>query len=87
MFRFLNAYLLQTCKFPLQSPLKIGTFSVGGGLRGGSGVRGEVVLRAANQNRSIASGNRTLVSTRVERLRPQARASEQPHEVRLLASR
>ena len=26
-----------------------------------------VVLRAANKNRSIASGNRTLVSTRVER--------------------
>ena len=41
MSRFLNAYILKTCKFSPQSPLKIGTFSVGGGLRGGSGVRGE----------------------------------------------
>ena len=41
MFRFLNACILQTCKFVPQSPLKIGTFSVGGGQRGGSGVRGE----------------------------------------------
>ena len=28
-------------KFAPQSPLKIGTFSVGGGRSGGSGVRGE----------------------------------------------
>ena len=33
--------MLQTCKSALQSPLKIGTFSVGGGYGGGSGVRGE----------------------------------------------
>ena len=31
MFRFLNACILQTYKFAPQSPLKIGTFSVGGG--------------------------------------------------------
>jgi hypothetical protein len=31
MFRFLNAYILQICKLALRSPLKIGTFSVGGG--------------------------------------------------------
>ena len=41
MFRFLNACILQIYRFAPQSPLKIGTFSVGGGLRGGSGVRGE----------------------------------------------
>ena len=31
MFRFLNAFILQNCKSAPQSPLKIGTFSVGGG--------------------------------------------------------
>ena len=31
MFRFLNACILQTYRFAPQSPLKIGTFSVGGG--------------------------------------------------------
>ena len=41
MFRFLNAFIGQTCKSALQSPLKIGTFSVDGGRCGGSGVRGE----------------------------------------------
>ena len=41
MFRFLNACILQIYRLALQSPLKIGTFSVGGDLRGGSGVRGE----------------------------------------------
>ena len=30
---------------------------------GGSGVRGEVVLRAANQNGSLASGKRSIIST------------------------
>ena len=44
MFRFLNASLLQTYKSALQSPLKIGTFSVDGGCCGGSGVRGEGAL-------------------------------------------
>ena len=29
---------------------------------GGSGVRGEVVLRAANQNRSLAGGKRSIFS-------------------------
>ena len=41
MFRFLNAFIMQDCEFIPQSPLKIGTFSVGGGYSGGSGVRGE----------------------------------------------
>jgi len=41
MFRFLNAFILQTYRFTPQSPLKIGTFSAGGGQSGGSGVRGE----------------------------------------------
>ena len=41
MFRFLNAFILQNCKSAPQSLLKIGTFSVGGGYGGGSGVRGE----------------------------------------------
>ena len=41
MFRFLNACILQSFKSAPQSPLKIGTFSVGGGRCGGSGVRGE----------------------------------------------
>jgi len=41
MFRFLNASIVQTCKSAPQSPLKIGTFSAGGGRCGGSGVRGE----------------------------------------------
>ena len=41
MFRFLNAYIQQICKTASQSPLKIGTFSVGGGRCGGSGGRGE----------------------------------------------
>ena len=62
MFRFLNACILQSCKFVPQSPLKIGTFSVGGGLCGGSGVRGEVVLRAANLNRPLAGGKRSTIS-------------------------
>ena len=31
MSRFLNAYTIQTCRLAPQSPLKIGTFSVGGG--------------------------------------------------------
>ena len=34
---------------------------MGGGLRGGSGVRGEVVLRAANLNRSLAGGKRSTI--------------------------
>jgi len=62
MFRFLNACIQQICKIAPQSPLKIGTFSAGGGRCGGSGVRGEVVLRAANQNRSLAGGKRSIIS-------------------------
>ena len=67
MFRFLNAFILQTCKFTPQNLLKIGTFSVGGGQKRREWGPGRVVLRAANQNRSLAGGKRTLVSTRVER--------------------
>ena len=44
MFRFLNAFIVQACKFSPQSPLKIGTFSAGGCYGGGSGVRGEYAI-------------------------------------------
>jgi len=44
MFRFLNAYIQQICRFAPQSPLKIGTFSVGGGQKRRVGYIGEDAL-------------------------------------------
>ena len=61
MYRFLNAFILQTCKLAPQSPLKIGTFSAGGGQKRREWGPGEVVLRAANLNRSLAGGKRSAI--------------------------
>jgi len=44
MFRFLNAYIQKICKTAPQSPLKIGTFSVGGGQKRRVGYIGEDAL-------------------------------------------